>query len=275
MGNIKNGGKGQNEMKFIKKDGNYIYVLNNVSSIIDNNEYIGCLALTSDITESKKAEEVIEQSLKEKDTLLREIHHRVKNNMQIISSMLSLQSTYINDQEVLNIFKESQNRVKSMALVHEKLYASHDMCKIEVKDYINDIVHNLSSLYVLNPDVIDFEVNTDNISFDIDTAIPVALIINELVTNSLKYAFPIKLNETMFNPANPMKIEINFKSNNGEYEILVKDNGIGLPKDFDFDNISTLGLNIVKVLVEQLDGIIEILKTEGTAFRIIFKERCH
>lgn len=270
--NIKTGKKSQNELKLIKKDGKSIHVLNNISSIRDNGEYIGCLALISDITEIKKSDEIIKQSLKEKDTLLREVHHRVKNNMQIISSMLSLQSNRINDQEVLDIFKESQNRVKSMALVHEKIYKSCDMSKIEVKEYINDIIYHLSSLYVLNPGSINFDVNIENIYFDIDTAIPVALIVNELVTNSLKYAFPVQMDETLFDLKNPMKIEIDIKSNSDKYEMMIRDNGIGLGEDFDFDNVSTLGLKIVKVLVEQIKGDIEILCTKGTVFRIIFKK---
>lgn len=273
--NIRTGKKSQNELKFIKKDGKSIHVLNNVSSIRDNNEYIGCLALVSDITEIKKSNEVIKQSLKEKDTLLREVHHRVKNNMQIISSMLSLQSNRINDQEVLDIFKESQNRVKSMALVHEKLYKSCDMSKIDVKEYIEDIIYYLSSLYVLNPGSIDFDVNIENIYFDIDTAIPVALIVNELVTNSLKYAFPVQIDENLFNFKNPMKIKIDIKSNNDKYEMMIKDNGIGLREDFDFDNVSTLGLKIVKVLVGQIKGDIEVLDTKGTVFRIIFQKKYH
>lgn len=273
--NIKTGKKSQNELKFIKKDGKSIHVLNNVSSIGDNDEFIGCLALISDITEIKKSDEIIKQSLKEKDTLLREVHHRVKNNMQIISSMLSLQSNRINDQEVLDIFKESQNRVKSMALVHEKIYKSCDMSKIEVKEYINDIIYYLFSLYVLNPGSIDFDVNIENIYFDIDTAIPVALIVNELVTNSLKYAFPVQMDENLFNLKNSMKIEIDIKSNNDKYEMMIKDNGIGLREDFDFDNVSTLGLKIVKVLVGQIKGNIEVLDAKGTVFRIIFKKKYH
>ncbi len=264
MINIKKGEKGQNELTMIKKDGKELNVLTNVSAILDDQQYSGCLALISDITETKKAQMQIEDSLVEKEILLREIHHRVKNNMQIISSMLSLQSNYIEDEEMLQIFAESRNRVKSMALVHEKLYTSDDIAKIDIKDYMQDIIKYMASSYVRDEISIDFKVIGEDISLNIDTAVPLCLIINELLTNSIKYAFPHSKR------GNEIIVEIS--STDDGYELLIIDNGIGLGDDFDLNRVDSLGLNIVNVLVKQLKGSIDILKTSGTAFKILFKD---
>ncbi|MGB9937239.1 MAG: sensor histidine kinase [Methanobacterium sp.] len=281
MMNVKNGIKGQNEFRLLKKDGGYMDVLINVSPVNESSYYNGCLALISDITEIKAAQTQIKNSLNEKEVLLREIHHRVKNNMQIISSMLSLQSNYISDEETLRIFKESQNRVKSMALVHEKLYKSNKLSEIAFGDYLNDILQYLLISYSLNPGLINFKINTHNISFSMDTAVPLCLIINELVSNSLKYAFPenssfsnvkSRISEVSTNSNQVQNnIEIMIKPKDDKYEMIISDNGIGLPDDFDLYDSGTLGLNIVNVLVQQLGGSIEVLDVPGTAFKIIFK----
>lgn len=151
---------------------------------------MGVFAAARDITEIKKAEKNIKSSLKEKEVLLREIHHRVKNNLQIISSLLSLQSGYINDNEALDVFKESQNRIKSMAMIHEMLYKSDCLMKINFGEYIDELTNNLIYNYKISPNTVQIEQNIDNTYFDINTSIPCGLIVNELVSNSLKHAFP-------------------------------------------------------------------------------------
>ncbi|MGZ7049994.1 MAG: sensor histidine kinase, partial [Methanobacterium sp.] len=205
----------------------------------------------------------------EKEILLREIHHRVKNNMQIISSMLSLQSNYIEDEEMQEIFAESRNRVKTMALVHEKLYKSQDIAKIDIKDYVEDIITFMVSSYVLDESTLDFNIYSEDISFNMDTAVPLCLIINELLTNSIKYAFPGGTNFT----GKENKITIKITPVDDGYELLIMDNGIGLGEDFDLNKVNSLGLNIVNALVKQLKGSIDLLETRGTTFKIFFKEK--
>ncbi|MGZ7116884.1 MAG: histidine kinase dimerization/phosphoacceptor domain -containing protein [Methanobacterium sp.] len=269
MVEAKKGKKGQNEIKLIKKDGSILNVLTNVSPIIYDDQYHGCLAMMSDITEIKGAQQQISDSLIEKEILLREIHHRVKNNMQIISSMLSLQSNYIEDEEMQEIFAESRNRVKTMALVHEKLYKSQDIAKIDIKDYVEDIITFMVSSYVLDESTLDFNIYSEDISFNMDTAVPLCLIINELLTNSIKYAFPGGTNFT----GKENKITIKITPVDDGYELLIMDNGIGLGEDFDLNKVNSLGLNIVNALVKQLKGSIDLLETRGTTFKIFFKEK--
>ncbi len=217
-----------------------------------------------DITRSKRAEEKIRKSLEEKEVLLKEIHHRVKNNMQIVSSLLDHQTQFIKDKNVIEIFLESQNRIASMALVHEKLYQSKDLAKINFHDYINDLVANLFQSYVENSGKIRLNMNIENIQLDIDFAIPCGLIINELVTNCIKYAFP----EGRFG-----EIKIVFrKTGEDMLELIIGDNGIGIPFDMDFRKTGSLGLHLVTILAEnQLHGKINLNRNEGTEFIIEFK----
>ena len=222
------------------------------------------LASLIDITQRKNAENQIKSSLNEKKILLQEIHHRVKNNMQIISSLLNLQTRYVNDEEAVNILKESQNRVKSMAMIHEKLYQSKDLSHINFDDYIQSLVSNL--FYSYNKEKTDIKpiFKVDNLSLNIDTAVPCGLIISELVSNSLKYAFP---------PETEGEILISLKLMDDKYELIIRDNGMGMPVDIDFNKLETLGLLLVNTLTEQLDGEITIIRDKGTEFIIRFEEQ--
>jgi PAS domain S-box-containing protein len=217
----------------------------------------------SDITERVNAKKKIKESLEEKKMLLKEIHHRVKNNLMIISSLLNLQSSYIKDKESQDIFKESQNRARSMALIHERLYQSTDLKRIDFGDYIQSLSKDLFNTYISNSSLIALKINVENIFLDINTAIPLGLIVNELLTNSLKHAFP-----------NGRKGEINveFHKKGNQYEFAVKDNGIGFPKDTDYKKTDSLGLQIVTNLTNQIDGKIELNRKHGTEFKINFKE---
>ena len=215
-----------------------------------------------DINERKVAEKALRTSLKEKEVLLKEIHHRVKNNLQIISSLLKLQSSYIKDEEVIALFAESYNRVRSMALLHEKLYHSLDLARVNADDYICNLTKNLFSSYNISFNFIDLKITIDNLKVDIDTAIPCGLIINELVTNSLKYAFP---------GIGKGQICITFlQQDNNTLYLKVSDDGVGLPPDFDIEQIQSLGLQLVVNLTEQLGGKLEIDSTNGTSFAITF-----
>ncbi len=210
------------------------------------------------ITELKRADEEIKASLKEKEVLLREIHHRVKNNLQIISSLLNLQSSFIKDKEVLEIFGESQNRVRSLALIHEKLHRSRDLARIDFGEYLRSLVANLLRSYGIDSNVTTVKINADDVSLDIDTAIPCALIINELVSNSLKHAFPA-------GKEGEIGIEFRVDNDNG-YVLTVRDNGVGLPRDFDLKNSESFGLQLVRSLAsDQLGGTIELHSSSGGA----------
>jgi PAS domain S-box-containing protein len=212
---------------------------------------------------NKRAEEKIEESLKEKEMLLKEIHHRVKNNLAVISSLLSLQSEYIKDKEDLELFRESQTRAKSMALIHERLYQSDDLKRIDFSDYIKTLASDLFRTYAVDPERIKLKMNLETVLIDINSAIPLGLILNELVSNSMKYAFPGEENG---------QINIKLKSDEDQYLLTVCDDGVGLPEGLDFEKTESLGLQLVNSLTNQIDGIIELDETNGTKFTIKFQE---
>ncbi len=245
-------------------DGSTLYVrLGSIRIQTKDGKYMIHTAL-NDITERKRAEEKIQAALKEKEILLREVHHRVKNNMQIISSLLRLQSKYIKDKEYRVLFEESQNTIRSMSLIHEKLYNSEDMSRVDFKEYIGDLVNSLFHSYGVNTSLITVKINIENVSLGIDFAIPCGLIINELITNSLKYAFP---------DGRKGEIKIAFsKINENIFELFMGDNGVGISKEIDIGNTESLGLRLVTMLVnDQLEGEIYLKRNNGTKFRIVFK----
>jgi PAS domain S-box-containing protein len=216
-----------------------------------------------DITERKKMEQAISNSLKEKEILLREIHHRVKNNMQVISSLIGLQATYIKDKNTVEMFSQSQNRIKTMAIVHDKLYRSNSLATVDISDYASLLVDDLSRLFGVSDKQISLSVHAKSIFLGIDSAIPCGLIINELVSNALKHAFP---------DGRQGVVSIVIRSLNQEsIEMIVSDNGVGLPPEVDYRDTSSLGLHIVMMLVRQLQGNIELDRTCGAAFKIRFK----
>jgi two-component sensor histidine kinase len=215
-----------------------------------------------DITGQKSTEERIASSLEEKELLLKEIHHRVKNNLQVISSLLKLQASYVIDKEALGVLTESQNRVQSMALIHQKLYHSKDLANIDLGEYINQLALNIFHSYKINTDEIKFELNSNEIKLGIDYAIPCGLIVNELITNALKHAFPNGNKGTI-------DITLNRESSN-LYMISIADNGEGFPKNIDFKNTSSLGLQLVNTLASQIDGTVEMKSDKGTRFTVWF-----
>lgn len=220
---------------------------------------IGGFAL--DITSRKDAEEKIRNSLQEKEILLTEVHHRVKNNLQIISSLLHLQSNFYDDPKILSALQVTQNRIKSIALTHEKLYQSKDFARIDLSSYIKELASNL--FRSLDSFHVQLSIKMDCLYVSMNTAIYCGLIINELVTNSLKHAFP---------KGNKGKIKIEFEKNRHEYILTHSDNGVGLPKKIDLKKSSTLGLNLVHNLVDQLKGRIELERAGGTIFRLYFSK---
>jgi PAS domain S-box-containing protein len=209
----------------------------------------------------KRADEQIKSSLKEKDVLLKEIHHRVKNNMQIISSLLRLQSKEIQDEITQKIFDVSQNRIRSIALIHETLYQSEDLGRIDFTRYLQKLATHLISIYRPKGQGIELKLEAKNIFLDINRAIPCGLIINELVSNSLKHAF---LGDRQG------EIHIILESKDGKYKLQVKDTGVGFPEEVDFKETESLGLQIVNDLVMQLEGKIQLMRKGGTVFRVAF-----
>lgn len=221
---------------------------------------VACIA--HDITDQKEAEVSIRQSLKEKEVLLKEVHHRVKNNLQVISSILNLQSSYVKDKKSLDLLLESQNRIKSMAFVHESLYQTRDFSNIKFSIYVENICSNLVHSYS-NPDnPPELEMDLDSILLNLDTAIPCGLIINELVSNALKYAFKGKRKG---------KLSVIVKLVGETIRVVIADNGKGLSPDIDFRNTESLGLQLVVTLVEQINGKIQLESQKGAKFTFEFK----
>ncbi|OPY25182.1 MAG: sensory histidine kinase AtoS [Methanobacterium sp. PtaU1.Bin242] len=237
-----------------------------VSPLYDSGgKLLGSVHVARDITDRKKAEEKVINSLKEKEILLKEIHHRVKNNLQIISSLLNLQKDYVKkDNVAVYVLKESQNRVLTMAMIHELLYQSQDLSRINFSTYIRNLIYNLFELYSVK-EIITPIIDVEQIYLNIETAVPLGLLINELVSNSLKYAFTKDKSG---------ELSISLHLHEKEYELIISDNGIGIPPKIDFKNTkSTLGLRLVNSLVKQLDGTIELERRQGTKFTIKFKEQ--
>ncbi len=222
------------------------------------------LSIVSDITELKSAEDKIKASLLEKEILLKEIHHRVKNNLQVISGLLNLQSHYIKEEESKEIYRESQNRIITMALIHEELYQREDLSSIDFADFLQNLSDNLLSSYGMDRRRISIELDIKEAELIIDTAIPCGLIINELVSNSLKHAFP-------GNQKGEIRVKLHSTGNKG-YSLKISDNGVGFPRGMNFRQTKSLGLQLVTVLVDQLGGTIKMVKRKGTTFNITFKE---
>ena len=268
------------EARFLTKSGEIYGSMS--ASIIELNGVPHILNITHDMTKRKLAEEQLKHfneelergiadrteklnaSLEEKVVLLREIHHRVKNNLQIIISLLNLQSRYIEDEKTSQAIKESQNRIRAMALVHEKLYLSADIAKIDLDNYIRFLGKSLFQFYDMKGTGVILTTDIPDIPLDINTAIPVGLIINELVSNSLKHAFP-----------DGRKGEISIAINREDHTLtlIYKDDGVGIPHDLDWRNAKSLGLRLVISLVEQLQGTVELDRTGGTVFTIVVKEK--
>jgi PAS domain S-box-containing protein len=261
---VQEGGQYDLEYRIVRPDGEIRWVRDRAFSIVNvSGEVYRVAGVIDDVTERKQTIEQIKISLHEKEVLLKEIHHRVKNNMQVITSLLSLQSKTIRDEHALTVFQDSQNRVKSMALIHETLYQSEDLSRIDFADYLQKLVAHVRRSYRIRPEAVKINVNVDDVSLPIDTAVPCGLIINELASNSLKYAFPAETQG---------EINITFSRADAQYVLRVSDTGVGLPDDFDPDRGNSLGMKLVRMLTGQLCGEMECRNGVGTTFEIKFPE---
>jgi len=250
------------EKRYIRKNSSVIWVNLTISLVPDESrgeEHF--IAVVEDISARKTAEVTVKKSLEEKEVLLREIHHRVKNNMQVISSLLSLQASNIDDEALHKLFQESQSRVRAMALIHEILYDSDDLSSVDLSTYVSRLAASLTRMYGADSSQVRLNVESDDITLRIDDMVPCGLAISELISNSLKYAFP-----------DGWEGEIDLRVTStpeGGVKLVVRDNGVGLPAELDIRTTSSMGMGLVVGLVEkQLGGRLELDRTQGTCFTI-------
>jgi len=251
-----------NEDRIKRPDGEIRFVKIVGEPIFDESgKFTGMQGTMQDITDIKKINEELKKSLGEKELMLKEIHHRVKNNLQIVSSLLRLQSDKVTDTAAVEYLKQSEQRVKSMALIHQQLYKTKDLARIDFGDYIRDLCTYLFFSYGVSRSRVDFVVDVKDIFFSIDTALPCGLILNELVTNSIKHGFPGEMRGTV-------TISL-YKDAEGKNQLMLKDDGKG-SGELDFENTSTLGMELVQTLTEQLEGEITVNTDSGTEIKISF-----
>ncbi len=252
----------RNEIAGRRKDGSEFPAEASISKVSIEGLTVYTVILR-DITSAKAAEERIRNSLRDKEVLLQEIHHRVKNNLQVISSLLSLQSRGIDDKATQQRFRESQHRVQSMALIHEQLYESESLSAINFPDYLRQLAAHLFRSYQVSSSRIELETDFADVEIPIDAAVPCGLILNELLSNALKYAFP---------DGRDGRVRVDFRPDGltGRVMLKVSDNGIGMPPEVGLGNAQTLGLRLVRSLVQQLRGEVAISRSQGTAITVSF-----
>jgi PAS domain S-box-containing protein len=253
------------ELRFRRQDGQTVWTHVSATPIFDDaHHFNGSFAMFTDITERKRTEELIRASLREKEVLLKEIHHRVKNNLQVVSSLLFLQSQKIRDPELAALFTDSQNRIYSMALAHEQLYQSKNLADVRLPEYVGNLVGEIEQVFRSGKKTIHCRVDVDDIDLDIEQVVPCGLLITELVSNALQHAFPGSRTGT---------VRVEMHRRNGLLSLTVGDDGVGLPADLDVAAAGTLGLQLVRALTDQLDGTLELARRTGAEFRVTFPVR--
>ena len=258
---LRSGGTVQGEEVFTRRDGSTFPVTFTSSPIVTEGEVLGAVIAFQDFTAHKQAEEALKASLREKEVLLKEIHHRVKNNLQIISSLLSLQAGYSETTDHRAMFEDSQHRIQSMALIHEHLYQASDLARIDFGSYVQRLATELLRSYQHLASQVTLSTDTTEVFLGIDQAIPSGLVMNELVTNSLKHGFP---------DARPGHIHVALRASPREVTLVVQDTGVGLPAGIDIRATESLGFQLVWALTEQIGGTLTVEQHGGTSVRLTF-----
>lgn len=245
------------ETQRMRKDGTIIDVSLTVSPVTDDqNRIIAASAIARDITDKKKTEALVRSQLEEKDLLVQEVYHRVKNNLQILSSLLDLRSRTLPSEEMKSVFMEAIHRIRAMALVHESMYSSDNLAAIDFKNYVQRLSEPLIAAYAAHPDKIESQVTGEVSYLKLSLALPLGLIFNELLTNAIKYAFHERHG----------RIHVHLEEKDSVLNITISDNGVGLPKNVDPLKSKTFGFRIVRLLTEQIAGHLEVKRKEGTIF---------
>jgi PAS domain S-box-containing protein len=256
------GGPFRADCRFLAADGRVVWVHGEARLIKDARGFpLFLQGVAFDITEAKRAEEIVRASLREKEVLLKEIHHRVKNNLQITSSLLRLQVAKVTDESVRQPLRESQDRIRSIALVHEMLYRSPDLSRVKVADYARSLVLQLFRSHSVDSRRITVLFDIGRVELGVDVAVPCGLIVNELVVNALKHAFP---------DGRKGVIQVSMKADAESYVLGVKDDGVGLPPELDLRRVDTLGLQLVRTLADQIAGKLQVERQSGASFTITF-----
>jgi len=257
------------EFRIVRPNGTIRWIANHAYPIISNDGHVHRITgIAQDITDRKQAQAQLQTALAEKETLLLELYHRTKNNMQVICAILDLQTAYIDDERVLQVFAETTNRIQSMALVHQKLYQSQDLSRIDLREYITELAEFLLASYQVSPTRIKLALDLETVFVLIDTAIPCGLILNELISNALKYAFP-------GDRKGEIRIQL-LKTASDEIELQVADNGVGGAPGFDFREDGRFGLKTIFSLGEQqLQGHVRFEVNNGVVCRLEFKDNLY
>ena len=250
-------------VRYTKKGEKLNLLLGAIPVYLDDDPIAG-FGIYVDITEQKKYQEQLKQSVKEKQVLLEEIHHRVKNNLAIISGMLQLQAFEADNEEIRNALNDGQLRIQSIGIVHELLYQSENFVDISFEEYISKLIDTIKNTLPFNHQHIDVKVDTGDVLMDINQAIPTAILINELVTNAYKHAF---------DDDQPGTIEILLREYDQEISIMVRDDGKGLPEDFLVEDHASIGMNLIETLTNQLEGELSYTSDKGTEFKVVFESK--
>jgi PAS domain S-box-containing protein len=257
--------------RFRRNDGQWRWIESRaVPRFSDSGEFLGMVGSSSDITELKHTEDALRISLTEKEILLREVHHRVKNNLAIISALLDMQQQNIKDPELASVLMDMDNRLKSIVLVHERLYQSKNLARIDFQDYLDTLLNELKSSYITESGII-CSAQARGIKFGLDVAIPLGMIINELVTNAIKHAFPSGMtHDGQISP----EVIVSIRKDKGSYQLIIYDNGVGFPEEIDLHTSRSFGLRLVRMIgAHQLQGSFELDRDKGTRITFIFKDR--